>query len=190
MRIGPWWWFVGDIGTAPGTDPASGGRLVAPSERGRISLSWLMGRLGRREVTKVLVEGGGEVHASFSATGLPIGRPCLCAADSFRMECPAGVAGAGFGSRASMPDLDEIQWTRLGLDLLLRPALSILFPVVRDPRDDLPRDPVVMFTGIVEKQELSMPSGLRPSPYVWTSRPGLRVGASRWGQPCGSMDAA
>lgn len=105
---------------------------VAPLRKGRISLSWLMGRLGRREVTSVLVEGGGEVHASFLSDRLAH-RVAMFYAPRILSgwNAPRAVAGAGFGSRASMPDLDEIQWTRLGLDLLLE--ARIVYPVSRRP---------------------------------------------------------
>jgi diaminohydroxyphosphoribosylaminopyrimidine deaminase/5-amino-6-(5-phosphoribosylamino)uracil reductase len=36
----------------------------APTENGRIDMDWLMGHLGRRRITSVLIEGGGRVTAS------------------------------------------------------------------------------------------------------------------------------
>ena len=39
--------------------------LVAPARGGRIALRWLLKKLGAENVTSLLVEGGGEVNASF-----------------------------------------------------------------------------------------------------------------------------
>ncbi|MGC8989862.1 MAG: bifunctional diaminohydroxyphosphoribosylaminopyrimidine deaminase/5-amino-6-(5-phosphoribosylamino)uracil reductase RibD, partial [Verrucomicrobiia bacterium] len=42
----------------------------APLQNGKIDLHWLLNRLGEEEITSVLVEGGGEVNASFIANKL------------------------------------------------------------------------------------------------------------------------
>jgi diaminohydroxyphosphoribosylaminopyrimidine deaminase/5-amino-6-(5-phosphoribosylamino)uracil reductase len=44
--------------------------LAAPIRRGRIDLRWLLKKLGAEHVTNLLVEGGGEVNASFLLHGL------------------------------------------------------------------------------------------------------------------------
>ncbi len=44
--------------------------LVAPENRGRINLKWLLRKLGNDGITSILVEGGGEVNASFLFEGL------------------------------------------------------------------------------------------------------------------------
>src|ERR1035438_10170464 len=44
--------------------------LAAPSAEGRIDLRWLLRKLGAENVTSLLVEGGGEVNASFLLQGL------------------------------------------------------------------------------------------------------------------------
>lgn len=94
--------------------------LLAPVANGGIHLRWLLDRLGRENVTALLVEGGGETNASFLAQGLaqkvaffyaPIilgGRGAPKAAGG------AGVRGLGDGLR-----LDAVRWRRLGIDLLL-----------------------------------------------------------------------
>lgn len=99
--------------------------LIAPQSNGRVDLSWLMAELGRRDITSVLVEGGGEVHASF-----------LEARQAHRIaffyaplvvggrEAPRAVAGSGFASRARMPRLEDVAWRRLGVDLLLEARLN------------------------------------------------------------------
>ena len=39
--------------------------VEAPARHGRIDLKWLLKRLGRENVSNLLVEGGGEVNAAF-----------------------------------------------------------------------------------------------------------------------------
>src|SRR5205807_10593713 len=42
----------------------------APLVSGKIALPWVLNRMGREEITSLLVEGGGEVNASFLLNGL------------------------------------------------------------------------------------------------------------------------
>ena len=44
--------------------------LVAPGSGSKINLRWLLKKLGSENVTSLLVEGGGEVNASFLLQGL------------------------------------------------------------------------------------------------------------------------
>ena len=94
--------------------------LVAPSSEGRIDLRWLLRKLGSENVTSLLVEGGGEVNASFLLQGLaqrvaffyaPI---ILGGRDSRR-----GVAGQGARTLAESLSLTDLEWRRLGPDWLL-----------------------------------------------------------------------
>lgn len=101
--------------------------LIAPltKQRGRttplqIDLVWLLKKLGAQNVTSLLVEGGGEVNASFLLGGLTHriaffyspkvigGRHALKA-----------VAGKGVTSLADAVHLYDVKWRRLGDDLLL-----------------------------------------------------------------------
>jgi diaminohydroxyphosphoribosylaminopyrimidine deaminase/5-amino-6-(5-phosphoribosylamino)uracil reductase len=84
-----------------------------------------MERLGSERVTHLLVEGGGEVHASFLAAG--------CAHEVAFFFAPKviggalarkGVAGDGAKSPKDIWALEEVQWRRLGPDLLLRGRLA------------------------------------------------------------------
>jgi diaminohydroxyphosphoribosylaminopyrimidine deaminase/5-amino-6-(5-phosphoribosylamino)uracil reductase len=94
--------------------------LVAPERRGRIDLRWLLRRLGKEQVTNLLVEGGGEVNASFLETGLAhrvaffYAPKILGGRDSRR-----AVAGEGAKSLKEVLLLTDIQWRKLGNDLLL-----------------------------------------------------------------------
>jgi diaminohydroxyphosphoribosylaminopyrimidine deaminase/5-amino-6-(5-phosphoribosylamino)uracil reductase len=94
--------------------------LTAPERRGRIDLRWLLRRLGREHVTKLLVEGGGEVNASFLEAGLAhrvaffYAPKILGGRDSRR-----AVGGDGQRSLHEVIPLREIEWKKLGSDLLL-----------------------------------------------------------------------
>jgi diaminohydroxyphosphoribosylaminopyrimidine deaminase/5-amino-6-(5-phosphoribosylamino)uracil reductase len=85
-----------------------------------IDLCWLMRKLGAENVTSLLVEGGGEVNASFLLGGLAqraaffYAPKILGGRDSRR-----GVAGEGPRSLADVIQLRDVEWKRLGADLLL-----------------------------------------------------------------------
>ena len=103
--------------------------LVAPAVRSstldprlstRIDLRWLMRKLGAENVTSLLVEGGGEVNASFLLCGLAqrvaffYAPKILGGRDSRK-----AVAGEGAQSLAEAIQLRDVEWKRLGPDLLL-----------------------------------------------------------------------
>ena len=86
----------------------------------RIDLRWLMRKLGAEDVTSLLVEGGGEVNASFLLGGLAqrvaffYAPKILGGRDSRK-----AVAGEGARSLAEVIQLREVEWKRLGPDWLL-----------------------------------------------------------------------
>ena len=92
--------------------------LVAPARRGRIDLPWLLKTLGRENVTSLLVEGGGETNALW----MP-----LCQRVVFfyaplilgGRQAPTAIAGEGVRNLAGKITLRDVQWRRLGGDLLL-----------------------------------------------------------------------
>ena len=103
--------------------------LVAPAVRPstldprlstRIDLRWLTRKLGAENVTSLLVEGGGEVNASFLLGGLAqrvsffYAPKILGGRDSRK-----AVAGEGAKSLAEVIRLRDVEWKRLGPDLLL-----------------------------------------------------------------------
>jgi diaminohydroxyphosphoribosylaminopyrimidine deaminase/5-amino-6-(5-phosphoribosylamino)uracil reductase len=104
--------------------------VQAPVRRGGIDLPWLLGKLGRDEVTSLLVEGGGETNASFLL-------PRLAQRVAFfyapmvlgGRNAPKAVAGDGLPNLTNRIILQDVQWRRLGGDLLLTarvaPAASI-----------------------------------------------------------------
>jgi diaminohydroxyphosphoribosylaminopyrimidine deaminase / 5-amino-6-(5-phosphoribosylamino)uracil reductase len=102
--------------------------LVAPSARRRagsdaphqIDLRWLLKKLGAENVTSLLVEGGGEVNASFLLGGLAhrvaffYAPKILGGRDSRK-----AVAGEGVKSLSEVIQLRDVEWRKLGADLLL-----------------------------------------------------------------------
>jgi diaminohydroxyphosphoribosylaminopyrimidine deaminase/5-amino-6-(5-phosphoribosylamino)uracil reductase len=95
--------------------------VVAPSNsRSGIDLRWLLRRLGSENVTSLLVEGGGEVNASFLLRGLAqrvaffYAPKILGGRDSIR-----AVAGKGVMRLNQAIRLTRIEYRRLGPDLLL-----------------------------------------------------------------------
>jgi diaminohydroxyphosphoribosylaminopyrimidine deaminase/5-amino-6-(5-phosphoribosylamino)uracil reductase len=102
------------------------GRVPRGSHAGSpgLDLAWILKRLGSEPITSVLVEGGGEVNASFLFGGLaqriafffaPI---VLGGKDS-----KPGVGGRGAESLAEALHLRDVVWRRLGPDLLLEAML-------------------------------------------------------------------
>jgi diaminohydroxyphosphoribosylaminopyrimidine deaminase/5-amino-6-(5-phosphoribosylamino)uracil reductase len=98
--------------------------LVCPSRNTqhatRLNLRWLLRKIGSENVTSLLVEGGGEVNASFLMSGLAqrvaffYAPKILGGRDSRR-----AVAGEGAASLAEVLKLTEVEWRKLGPDLLL-----------------------------------------------------------------------
>jgi len=91
----------------------------------RIPLHWLLKKLGAENVTSLLVEGGGEVNASFLFGGFAqrvaffYAPKILGGRDSRK-----AVAGEGAKSLAEVIRLRYVEWKRLGSDLLLAARLE------------------------------------------------------------------
>jgi len=86
----------------------------------QISLDWILKKLGAENITSLLVEGGGEVNASFLLGGFAqrvaffYAPKILGGRDSRK-----GVAGDGAKSLSEVIQLRDVEWRRLGEDLLL-----------------------------------------------------------------------
>jgi diaminohydroxyphosphoribosylaminopyrimidine deaminase/5-amino-6-(5-phosphoribosylamino)uracil reductase len=94
--------------------------VTAPLVRSAIDLRWLLQRLGAENVTRLLIEGGGEVNASFLLGGLAqrvafFYAPKILGGRAAR----TGVAGEGAKSLRDLVELQAVQWRKLGEDLLL-----------------------------------------------------------------------
>ncbi|MEI7937896.1 MAG: bifunctional diaminohydroxyphosphoribosylaminopyrimidine deaminase/5-amino-6-(5-phosphoribosylamino)uracil reductase RibD [Verrucomicrobiota bacterium] len=107
--------------------------LVAPGSDNKINLPWLLQKLGSENVTSLLVEGGGEVNASFLLPGLAqrvafFYAPMVLGGRDSR---PA-VAGEGASTLAKRLKLSELEWRRLGPDWLLNARVTIQTLVAPD----------------------------------------------------------
>lgn len=97
----------------------------APLKSGRIDLPWLLQRLGAENVTRLLVEGGGEVHASFMESDLAhrvsfFYAPIILGG---KQAIPS-VGGRGATSLADGNRLTDIEMMKVGDDLLLEARIS------------------------------------------------------------------
>jgi diaminohydroxyphosphoribosylaminopyrimidine deaminase/5-amino-6-(5-phosphoribosylamino)uracil reductase len=101
--------------------------IVAPSansklksKNSKLNLEWLLKKLGAENVTSLLVEGGGEVNASFLLGGLAqrvaffYAPKILGGRDSRK-----AVAGEGAKSLTEALQLHDVEWKQIGPDLLL-----------------------------------------------------------------------
>ncbi len=106
--------------------------LVAPQRRAspknsnlQLDLRWLMRRLGRENVTSLLVEGGGEVNASFLFSGLAhrvafFYAPKILGGRNSRRA----VAGDGATRRSEILNLESPEWRRLGSDWFMTAKIA------------------------------------------------------------------
>jgi diaminohydroxyphosphoribosylaminopyrimidine deaminase/5-amino-6-(5-phosphoribosylamino)uracil reductase len=83
-------------------------------------LRWLLGKLGAGNVTSLLVEGGGEVNASFLLKGLAHRVAFFYAPKVLGgRDAVKAVGGMGAKSLAEALTLRGVEHRRLGQDLLL-----------------------------------------------------------------------
>lgn len=95
--------------------------IQAPLRGGRIDLRWLLRRLGSEGVTSLLVEGGGEVNASFLMGGFAQQVVFFYAPKILGgRDARKAVAGEGARSLMEMLSLRDISWRRLGPDLMMK----------------------------------------------------------------------
>jgi diaminohydroxyphosphoribosylaminopyrimidine deaminase/5-amino-6-(5-phosphoribosylamino)uracil reductase len=99
--------------------------LVAPTRAGRIDLKWLLKTLGRKEVASLLVEGGGQVNASFLLPRLAQ-RIAFFYAPRILGGARAHKAVEGRGARGLEDSvvLGDVSWRRLGRDWLLQARIQ------------------------------------------------------------------
>jgi diaminohydroxyphosphoribosylaminopyrimidine deaminase / 5-amino-6-(5-phosphoribosylamino)uracil reductase len=99
--------------------------LTAPSVRGWVGLRWLLKRLGAEGVTSLLVDGGGEVNASFLLERLAHRVVFFYAPRIIGgAAAPKGVAGKGIRRLADCLVLEQVHWRKLGADLLMTARVS------------------------------------------------------------------
>jgi diaminohydroxyphosphoribosylaminopyrimidine deaminase / 5-amino-6-(5-phosphoribosylamino)uracil reductase len=94
--------------------------IVVPSTKSQIDLRQLLKKLGAENVTSLLVEGGGKVNASFLLGGFAQRVAFFYAPKILGgRDARRGVAGEGAKSLNDVVQLREIEWRKLGEDLLL-----------------------------------------------------------------------
>jgi len=95
-------------------------RLRGAPARPLLDLGWVLRTLGSESITSLLIEGGGEVNASFLSQGFAHRIAFFYAPKILggRDSVPA-VAGEGASSLEEALRLTDVQWRRLGPDLLL-----------------------------------------------------------------------
>ena len=90
------------------------------TQNSKLDLRWLLIKLGSENVTNLLVEGGGEVNASFLLGGLAQRVAFFYAPKILGgRDARKGVAGDGAKNLAEVIPLSDVQWRKLGDDLLL-----------------------------------------------------------------------
>jgi diaminohydroxyphosphoribosylaminopyrimidine deaminase/5-amino-6-(5-phosphoribosylamino)uracil reductase len=104
--------------------------LRCAARAGRVDLADLLGRLAKRGITHLLVEGGAETHAAFLAAGLA-DRVVLFVAP--KIVGGTGLSWVGGGLAGEMKDavpLEDLQISRSGADLMIsaRPAFVAKAP--------------------------------------------------------------
>jgi diaminohydroxyphosphoribosylaminopyrimidine deaminase/5-amino-6-(5-phosphoribosylamino)uracil reductase len=100
--------------------PATKRRVRSDAPCQQIDLRWLMRNLGAGNVTSLLVEGGGEVNASFLLGGLAQRVSFFYAPKILGgRDARKAVAGEGARSLAEAVRLHDVEWKRVGPDWLL-----------------------------------------------------------------------
>jgi diaminohydroxyphosphoribosylaminopyrimidine deaminase/5-amino-6-(5-phosphoribosylamino)uracil reductase len=94
--------------------------MVAPGRPSKLNLRWLLKKLGAENITSLLVEGGGEVNASFLLDGLAqrvafFYAPKILGGRAARKA----VAGDGVSRLSDVLRLREVAWRKVGTDLFL-----------------------------------------------------------------------
>lgn len=100
--------------------------LVAPvkskikDQKSQIDLAWLLKKLGSENVTSLLVEGGGETNASFLLSGF-VQRVAFFYAPKILggRDARKAVGGDGIKNLADAVQLREVEWKKIGDDLLM-----------------------------------------------------------------------
>jgi len=120
-----------------------------PDQGGRVDLPSLVSKLGEAEVTHLMVEGGGEVNASFLEARLAhevafFYAPKVLGGHGSRRV----IGGQGARSLAQATRLMEVQWCQVGEDLLMQARIQPVqtprrapAPGKVDTKDDTPTEP-------------------------------------------------
>ena len=93
--------------------------MSCPLKKGKFDLKYLLKKLGKQNITNLLVEGGGETNASFIESGF-VNRITFFYAPKILggRDARTGVAGEGLTLKSGF-FLERIRWRNLGSDLML-----------------------------------------------------------------------
>ncbi|HNQ73732.1 MAG TPA: bifunctional diaminohydroxyphosphoribosylaminopyrimidine deaminase/5-amino-6-(5-phosphoribosylamino)uracil reductase RibD [Verrucomicrobiota bacterium] len=100
--------------------------VTGPAQHGKIDLRWLLRKLGAEAVTSLLVEGGGEVNASFLLERLAQRIAFFYAPKILGGRTALkGVAGKGAEAWSEVLTLTNVNWRLAGEDLLLTARVAV-----------------------------------------------------------------
>lgn len=102
---------------------------VSATDGNQVCFKSLMEILGGREITSVLIEGGGEINASAIAAGIVDKVMCFIAPKIIGgQKAPGPIGGDGFPNLSDVPHLRRIRVTPMpGADLLVEGYLSYVY---------------------------------------------------------------
>ena len=105
---------------------SAGANILIMEERaGRVCLRALMRELGGKEVTSVLIEGGGEINAAALQAGI-VDKLMFFVAPKLigGKDAPGPIGGVGIARLAETFDLRDVKISHIGADLLIEGYLS------------------------------------------------------------------
>ena len=99
--------------------------LIIEEEKGRVGLGALMRELGRKEITSVLIEGGGEVNAAALQAGV-VDKLMFFVAPKLigGKDAPGPISGVGIDRLAEAFELHNVRTSQIGTDFLIEGYLS------------------------------------------------------------------
>ena len=94
--------------------------LIVEAKNGRVCLNALMRELGRKEITSVLIEGGGEVNAAALNAGI-VDKLMFFVAPKLigGGDAPGPIGGAGIAGLAEAFELRNVRTTQIDSDFLI-----------------------------------------------------------------------
>ena len=99
--------------------------LIIKAQEGRVCLSALIRELGRREITSVLIEGGGEINATALQSGI-VDKLMFFIAPKLigGKDAPGPIGGVGITRLAEAFELRNIKTSQIGADFLIEGYFS------------------------------------------------------------------
>ena len=99
--------------------------LIIDEKEGRVCLRALMRELGRKEITSVLIEGGGEINAAALQAGI-VDKLMFFIAPKLigGRDAPGSIGGIGIARLAEAYELRDVKIAQIGADFLIEGYLS------------------------------------------------------------------